>query len=543
MNGLTLPAEARIADVARTMIRSGDWVVPRFGGQLRLKKPPLAYWLTALCNLPRGRVDAWGARLPGVLAAAGALMLVYLIAASEFSHGAGIWAMLILGTTHAFIYYARLATIEMPLLCCNLLGVLAWIRGRAPAADRRGSAGWMLGFYACLGLGILLKGPVGPLTVLLILGARRLGGQGEAGGRAWPWAWHAAGVALCIGLTVPWVWALVALEPRVVETWWRESMGRFAGVDHLHGFWYYLVVVPLDSMPWSPLLIPAVLHLRRDRELRARSLWLVAWFGVCLVFFSIPASKKHSYVLPLYPAMAMLCGVFIDYLLTRLSREIAPGAGKHAAVAGPARKIFYCYSISWVAAAVGIHLWAGAHPGIYAAPAWFASARLGGEILLTLCGVVGLLLAARGRIRASLLVSCAAAFICLGLVRTSLPWYWRGRAVERAVREFSPGLREYRGVIHTAGIPYLEHEILVFYLDRPMRKLSTRKQERVFDTEIMVAGEPSAISRELDLAGGMLIPVVREGRLPRAINWNLFRLRPRNEDLPRPLPPGNLKNH
>ena len=60
--------EVRVVETAREMLASGDWLLPRLNGELRLQKPPLAYWLTAASYRASGRVDEFTARLPAALA-------------------------------------------------------------------------------------------------------------------------------------------------------------------------------------------------------------------------------------------------------------------------------------------------------------------------------------------------------------------------------------------------------------------------------------------------------------------------------------------
>jgi 4-amino-4-deoxy-L-arabinose transferase-like glycosyltransferase len=338
--------EARVAQVARQMLQADDgevrrrltqkttgkaeetrdivlrgkwqqWIIPAIGDDLRLKKPPLAYWLAAVSGIPSGDVDEFASRVPNALAAVGVMLLVYLLGCSLFGRLTGLFSALALATTGVFWWQARTTGIEMPLLFFNMLSLYGWWRYRNDGGERK--VFWLLMAYAALGLSILEKGPVGPLLVLLIIFAYLPVSErwGEPGTKVWH---HLAGLAVMLAVALPWPLLVLRELPVAWDVWFRESGGRFAGFDHIKNVDYFVLKILGDGQPWVFFALLASLLLwrsdEREKEAYPRNMVLfpLVWALVTLVFFSIPASKKSYYILPIYPALALLAGMFFSAL-------------------------------------------------------------------------------------------------------------------------------------------------------------------------------------------------------------------------------------
>lgn len=311
--------EARVAQAARQMRRTGDWVVPRLGDAPRLKKPPLAYWMVLLASLPFDAVEEGNSRLPSAAAGVGALLVTLALGRCLFGRRAGMLGALALGTTLLVWREARTTGIEMPLLFFDLLALYGWwryhdARRSAAASDVRGWP-WLLLAYGALGFAFLLKGPVGPLLVLLIASAylTAAGAWRRPGVR---WRHHLLGLGLFLVVAVPWYLALLVRLPDAWTVWRHEFFGRVEGFDHLEPWWYFLGKVLADGQPWILFALLGVgMLVRADGATRRRLLLPAVWAGVTMLFFSIPASKKHYYILPVYPALALLAGFLFDRAL------------------------------------------------------------------------------------------------------------------------------------------------------------------------------------------------------------------------------------
>jgi 4-amino-4-deoxy-L-arabinose transferase-like glycosyltransferase len=292
--------EPRFAEAAREMVVTGDYVVPRFHGDIRFDKPPLIYWLMAgayrLCG-----VGSFGARLPSALAGALSLVLIGLIGRRLLDERAGLAAAVVLGLCLQFVVEAKVATTDALLLCTILAAQFALLR----SWQRAGAWGNVLFGWVAVGLGILAKGPVAPLVVGVTAVSLKL-----LGGRKWPWrpAPIAIGIAIVLLVTMPWALAVqlatdgeflrVAVGHHVVE----RSTHAFEG--HKGPIWYYLAALPVSFFPWGFLGFGVLWEWWRRREQPAAR-FLAAWFVVPFAIFSAAATKLPHYVLPTYPALAV----------------------------------------------------------------------------------------------------------------------------------------------------------------------------------------------------------------------------------------------
>jgi 4-amino-4-deoxy-L-arabinose transferase-like glycosyltransferase len=289
--GLLEPTETRYAEIAREMRVSGDYLVPRLNGIAHFHKPPLAYWLTAAGFAVCG-VNEWGARLPVALASLLTLAFTALAARRGFASlgvrpGLAVW---LLGTSALFIAIGR-ALASDPFLAATVAGFWAL----APSA-------WA---PALLGAGFLVKGPVvlvPTLVVVLAVAALSrdrapLARLGPA--RAW-WLFAAIGA--------PWYLVVAARTPGLLRYFFADQLwSRYATTEHQRGGppWYFLAVLIAGALPWTPALVAGLARTWKDRA-ALESRLLLAWLFLPLVFFSFSGSKLPAYLLPLFPAVALL---------------------------------------------------------------------------------------------------------------------------------------------------------------------------------------------------------------------------------------------
>jgi 4-amino-4-deoxy-L-arabinose transferase-like glycosyltransferase len=282
----------------------------------------------------------------------------------------------VLLTVFRFGHLARRVQLDVLLTGLELGALLLfWTLDRSPRRDPRRVAG----FHACLGLALLTKGPVG-LLPLAVAGAFLVWeGRGRTLSRALPaWGW-----LLTLGPVLAWLGAALALAPpgffqeAVVE----NLVGRFfEGTSHARPFTYYLVQLPLDFLPWT-LLWPAV-FIEARRLFRAppgpaveaeRRTWrfLLAWVGVFFVFFSLSAGKRGLYLLPAFPALALLVGRALDLVL---ARRVTWPAGLRVAL-GAVAAVVGCAGLA-IALAGGLE--SPAAPGFALPPAvgWAAAGAM-----------------------------------------------------------------------------------------------------------------------------------------------------------------------
>jgi 4-amino-4-deoxy-L-arabinose transferase-like glycosyltransferase len=295
--GVILPDEPRYASVARAMADTGDFVTPRLWGEPWFEKPALLYWMAAAA-FRLGAGPDLAPRLPVGLLSAAFLLFFYWILHREFGWRAAAFGALILATSGEWLLYSQVGVTDLPLSATFAAGMLLsipWIG--------RGDQKWLPWAGAMFGLAILAKGlvPVA-LAVPLLLGI------GKHFSRA------AVRLALpCLLVAAPWYVACYWKNGAgfLLEFFWKHHVERAFSDALLHRqpFWYYLPVLLVALVPWTPLAALAATRWRTP-DVRRRFLFVWALWG--LVFFSIPVNKLPGYLLPLLPPIAALAGIALD---------------------------------------------------------------------------------------------------------------------------------------------------------------------------------------------------------------------------------------
>jgi 4-amino-4-deoxy-L-arabinose transferase-like glycosyltransferase len=317
--GAWAPDEPRYLQVAEEMrsLRHGaaGLVLLQLNDRPYDQKPPLYFWLAALAGAPLGRVTEAAGRLPSALAGIATVALTLSLGARLLGARVGLLGAALLLTSFEFANLARRVQLDVLLTFLETAALALFWRVDRGLGPRRGQ---LAALHACLGLAVLTKGPVGFLVPALVAVAflasdRRLR---EAPRFAPLWA-----LPLSLGPGLAWLAAAAALGPEgfAAGTLGENLLGRFfRGSSHARPFYYYLYQLPVDFLPWT-LLWPAVwLAARRhvfppDPALRAeaepvRRAWrfLLAWVGASVVFFSLSGGKRGLYLLPAFPALALL---------------------------------------------------------------------------------------------------------------------------------------------------------------------------------------------------------------------------------------------
>jgi 4-amino-4-deoxy-L-arabinose transferase-like glycosyltransferase len=308
--------EARFAQATKQMVETGDFIDIRFQDDVRYKKPVGVYWLQAAAvetaaalGLPRAQLRVWLYRVPSLIGAVGAVLLTYWTALAFVTRRGAILAALMLGSSVLLGAEARLAKTDAMLLLTVVaaMGALArvylsWQRGEDPVHPRWT---WPLIFWTALAGGILLKGPLILMFVMLTVGTLAILDRSAT------WLWRLRPVW---GL----MWMLVLVLPWFVAIFWRAGDAFFAdsiGGDMLsklaaqesHGAppGFYLLLFWVTFWPGAPLAgmaAPAVWRARREPGAQ----FLLAWLVPSWIVFELVLTKLPHYVLPLYPAIAIL---------------------------------------------------------------------------------------------------------------------------------------------------------------------------------------------------------------------------------------------
>ncbi|HHB13081.1 MAG TPA: glycosyltransferase family 39 protein [Chromatiales bacterium] len=297
--------ETRYVTVAWEMWLRGDFLVPHLNGQTYAHKPPLLFWLYQLGWWLFG-VNDWWPRLVAPLFGLGSLVLTFSLARRlwpERPEVAGLSVWLLFGSVY-WAGYGTAAMFDMLVVFFALLGLLGlWRAGQGEGRM------WLLVGLA-IGLGILAKGPV---ILLHILPAALLApwwSRIAAAGKA-RWYLHLLG-ALLLGIAIALAWAVPAAlrggDDYARAIFWGQTANRMVdSFAHRRALWWYLPLLPLIFFPWfwwTPLWKGVRRLARQGPDARVR--FCLAWLVPGFVTLSLISGKQVHYLLPLFPAVALL---------------------------------------------------------------------------------------------------------------------------------------------------------------------------------------------------------------------------------------------
>jgi 4-amino-4-deoxy-L-arabinose transferase-like glycosyltransferase len=324
--------EPRFASLARDMVASGEWLFPRVGGDLYQDKPPVFFWMLAVCFTLFGSWKGWFL-IPAFLAAGGVLFLLYDFGRRTVSREAGLAAAILTLCSLQFVLAMRGAQIDPVLCLLTTFSLYAFLR-HLLLGD--GWKWYALGGLAA-GLGVITKG-VGFLPLLLlipffVLRAFRWRGLATLDSGAAGWRWWLAPLAMLVAVSLWFVPMLIAAAngpPEYAayrdEILFKQTVGRYAAAWHHVKAWYYFLVevIPPLWLPWSLLLFWLVPRFKGAFHERNARIWLpLFWVVMVLLFFSMSPGKRGIYLMPALPALALASLPLLPELLARRGVRIA----------------------------------------------------------------------------------------------------------------------------------------------------------------------------------------------------------------------------
>lgn len=308
------PDEPRFAEATRQMFLRDDFVTPYLNGVPRFEKPILFYWTQAATYSVFG-ANELAARLPSALAGLGVILVLYLIGVEVASRRAALVSALVMATMYRFVTYARIGLTDVPVMFFITAAVYGFL-----LAVRRSSAAWAYFAWACVGLAMLTKGPVGIVPVAIWATYATFSRDWSLVTRVKP----IVGTILAVVIALPWYVLMVLQHGRAFTdlAFGYEILARVLSEESFerpHGFFYYFKVWPGDAAPWSALFVAGIGWMawrwrRLQPATRQAVVFATAWFISVFLGFSLSSSKVTHYVLPAYPAAALLIGIFVDRL-------------------------------------------------------------------------------------------------------------------------------------------------------------------------------------------------------------------------------------
>ena len=502
------PDEGRNANVAREMLRSGDWILPTLHGLPYLDKPAFLFAAIGASFALLG-LNEFAARLPSMLAGVATLLLTYRFARLLFGRSVAWRSVMVLAVAPLFLGFARCVIFDLPL---TALVLISWT---SMELGRRGGRFGYAGAWGAAGFAVLMKGPIGLILAVvgwmaLHLAQPRIGVSGERRARGWPRSFRLEHLFIFAAIVGPWLWMVEARQPGFLRyALLTESFERLTQptLKRSGPPWYYLPVILLGFLPWCGLLIArtraiaqAVTHPGATRALVVASLAI-------FVFFSLSSSKLPGYVVPLLPLLAILTAASAHGLNEReAKRDAFVLAGQLVGIA----------LLALVALALPIIHELKRVPEL---PRLLPALA----IAFGVCGVLGLLAARRGRIG---LAWISASFSVPGLLLLGLP----------TLGEYSNehGSKALAQAINSAGVPaervVLDHCYptgLEFYLDREVklatedgRELTSNYIRRNFARMTRGASLLSPQQLEAGLRTGELEVVVSRRGMPPDSSWS-----------------------
>jgi 4-amino-4-deoxy-L-arabinose transferase-like glycosyltransferase len=320
---LVPPDEGRYAEMAREMFASGDWITPRLNGIKYFEKPPLQTWMTALSFTLFG-LGEWQARLWTGLCGMLGVGLAGFTGWRLFGRRVGMYGALVLGSCFYWVACSQIDSLDMGLsgmMTLALCGLLLAQRDAASPVERRN---WMLACWAGMALAVLSKGLIGivlpgAVLVLYALAARDWS--------MWRRLHLARGLLLFLCICVPWFVLVGMRNPEQPHFFFiHEHFDRFLLKEHHReaAWWIFLALLAAGSLPWLGVLGQSLAAGRERSAGRFQPrLLLLVWVVFIVAFFTKSNSKLPGYILPVFPALALLVG---DYLARAGWRHLAVNA-------------------------------------------------------------------------------------------------------------------------------------------------------------------------------------------------------------------------
>ena len=332
--GLTDRDEGRNAEAGREMYERGAWISPTFNYEPRFAKPVLVYWLMSLSYHTFG-VNEFSARFPSAAFGMGLILLQYLFLARCRGPVVALFGAAMLLLNVGILGLGRMALTDSVLNFFIALALYGfWLGFYGKGRTRH----WMWIFYVGMALATLTKGPVGFLIPLMTVGFSLLLVREWTG--FWQRGFPLAGPLIFLLLALPWYGAMLMVHGnQYIGSARADTVGRFSGAMEGHGGTplFYIPIFLVGFFPWSGWLPFAWFQaFRRWRAawkqstnklsapLELRLDWFVAiWVLAGLIFFSLSSTRLPHYIVPLFPAAAILTASFWNRCVSEVT---APGA-------------------------------------------------------------------------------------------------------------------------------------------------------------------------------------------------------------------------
>ncbi len=305
------PDETRYAVIAREMRETGNWILPHLNREIYAEKPPLFFWLVNLSTFFLGENSGLTNRLPSALAGLITLLVTFLFGERLFRTRVGFLSAMVLATSFLFLQISRWMMLDSLVTLFFLLTLYSFHLGVEKEEGRRKYYLWA-GLF--MGLGVLTKGPLAflPLPIFFVVtffqkNLKRFWCRDLLRG-------FSLSVIIALIWWIPACW--IGGKDYIHWLLFKQAVGTYVeGGTHFHPepLYFYFVRFPAEFFPWIVFLPTAfIFGLRKEFDKRKEFLFLTGWFSFLFLFFTLSVGKKDNYLLPLYPAAAIMVGSLWD---------------------------------------------------------------------------------------------------------------------------------------------------------------------------------------------------------------------------------------
>ncbi|EKD75655.1 MAG: Dolichyl-phosphate-mannose-protein mannosyltransferase family protein [uncultured bacterium] len=317
---LFVPDEGRYAEIAREMLVSKDYLIPHLNGVVYFEKPPLFYWLTAFSFKTLG-VHISAARLVNACLGLIGCLLTYLASAALYNRKIGLIAACILGTNLLYFTMSHMVSLDLPVTIFIAASLYLFLLGfYTPVSKER-----RLYFYAATSsaaLAVLTKGLIGILFPLLIISVWLTVTQQW---RQIKYCYLPTCIVLFLALAMPWHLLVEAQYPDFFSFYFlKQHLLRYThhNIGHDEPPWFFIPYFFIGFLPWI-LFFPRLFYL----TLHPKTLFFIIWVVCILLFFSFSHSKLIPYILPLFPALAVLTALTLADVKIKTIVLLTAGTG------------------------------------------------------------------------------------------------------------------------------------------------------------------------------------------------------------------------
>lgn len=309
---LVKPDEGRYAEIPREMAASGDWLTPRLNDIKYFEKPALQYWATAGAYKLFGE-HHWTARLWSALTGFLGIALIYFTGRRLWGAEAGLYAAAVLASSLLYVLIGHINTLDMGVTFFMGLSLASFLLAQRPAASADENWFWMWITWAGLAFSVLSKGLIGLVLPGAVLVLYTLIQRDWA---LWKRLHLVSGLALFLLISAPWFVAVSIANPEFFHFFFiHEHFERFLTKVHhrYQPWWDFIPILLLGILPWITVMFDALARawngdLSEPKAFKPQR-FLLIWSVFIFLFFSASSSKLPSYILPIFPALALLIGV------------------------------------------------------------------------------------------------------------------------------------------------------------------------------------------------------------------------------------------